>query len=660
MQVGNGNFAFSADITGLQTVLPFNTLSSWCWCNDSLPTTAGQTDPADFSGMDLWTHGRLVNYAIPNPNQPEISQWLVANPHRVNLGRVGFLYKGRNVSIEDIAQIKQSLDLYSGVLTSVFTLHEQRVSVTTAADPDKDVVAVDVQSALVQDGSLGVFFDYPLTTGANKFEAPFVGDWAAVSAHTSVLKELTARKAVITHSLGGTAYLNIIEWEQAGHIQGPLNGTHRYLLQPTGKTNSFTFTTGFFPSTKDKNGTTKLFAAVKQASTQWWANYWESGAFLDLTRSNSPDVLELQRRIILSQYLLAVNSAGKDPPQESGLQNNGWYGKFHLEMTFWHLGHWARWNKWSLLDRSLGVYNRLLPSSIERANNQGYDGARLGKMSDPRGSSAPGEQNALLIWQQVHPMFFAELEYRSAPSEETLRKWDHLLEELATWMVSYAFWNASTGVYDLGPPMHASSENTSPNSTYNPTFELAYWRFGLRIAADWKIRQGISVPKPWTHVLHNLAPLPVIDGAYSIAADLRDMWSNEAYMTDHPSQVAVFGLLPPTAGVDVGIVNATMARIIENWHLDQSYGWDFPMLAMTALRLEDVDGAVGWLLHEHFQFDDVGNPLGTADVVPTPYFPASSALLFAVAMMAGGWDGAGGSHFPGDWDVDVDGFVAGI
>ena len=30
-QVGNGKFAFGMDITGLQTFVPFNTLSDWSW-----------------------------------------------------------------------------------------------------------------------------------------------------------------------------------------------------------------------------------------------------------------------------------------------------------------------------------------------------------------------------------------------------------------------------------------------------------------------------------------------------------------------------------------------------------------------------------------------------------------------------------------------------
>ena len=52
---------------------------------------------------------------------------------------------------------------------------------------------------------------------------------------------------------------------------------------------------------------------------------------------------ELERRIVLSQYLLAVNEAGSLPPQESGLVNNGWNGKFHMEMYWWHAAHYALW-----------------------------------------------------------------------------------------------------------------------------------------------------------------------------------------------------------------------------------------------------------------------------------------------------------------------------
>ena len=37
------------------------------------------------------------------------------------------------------------------------------------------------------------------------------------------------------------------------------------------------------------------------------------------------------------------------PPQETGLTCNSWYGKFHLEMHWWHSVHFALWNRAPLL-----------------------------------------------------------------------------------------------------------------------------------------------------------------------------------------------------------------------------------------------------------------------------------------------------------------------
>lgn len=140
MQIGNGNFAFGDDITGLQTFLPFSTMSSWRWHNFSLPTAASQISPADFTGLDWyvirfdkyfgndannnrWTHGRLVNYDQPNYAEPLISNWLIQNPQQINLGRIGFWF-GSNASVveNNLSNKSQTLNLYSGEITSQFTV----------------------------------------------------------------------------------------------------------------------------------------------------------------------------------------------------------------------------------------------------------------------------------------------------------------------------------------------------------------------------------------------------------------------------------------------------------------------------------------------------------------------------------------------------------
>ena len=323
----------------------------------------------------------------------------------------------------------------------------------------------------------------------------------------------------------------------------------------------------------------------------------------------------------------------------------------------------ARWNRFPLFWRSMpNTYSRFLQSSIDRAKAQGYKGARWPKMTDPTGRSAPGEINSLLIWQQPHPMYFAEIEYRSFPNSTTLKTWDNILTVTADFMASYAFFNQTTGVYDLGPPMYPVSENTNPNATINPAFELAYWRFGLDIAIQWKQRMKQCVPQEWVAVRDRLAPLPIVDGTYAVYEGIPNMWTDNKTTFDHPAMAGIYGWLPPPASgpsLNITIVSNTAARIRQLWALEDSYGWDFSMLAMNSLRLGDVDQAIEYLLHPVFKFDDAGYPLGGSRVA-TPYFPNAASLLLVMAMMGGGWDGSTGPHFPKDWDVKVEGFVPGL
>ncbi|KAK2607287.1 hypothetical protein N8I77_005972 [Diaporthe amygdali] len=664
LQVGNGNFAFGVDVTGLQTFKPFATMSTWGWHNSSLPTTPNQTSVNDYTGLDWWTppldfsdDGQLVNYAQPNPAENDISTWLIQNPQRLNLGNIGFWFGGANVTEDDLEDTSQVLDLWTGTIFSSFSYNGSKVTVEVRAAPDTDTVGISVESDLVSTGALGVFLDFPYSD-VNKFDAPFVGVWNATSNHSTSLST-TGNQATILHTLDNNSYSLTADWEGDGKITEPEDGSHRYFLTVSGS-RQLKMTATFSP---DGVTAQKSLDDLVFVSQSWWESYWNSGAFIDLTSVGTANATELQRRIILSQYLLAVNSASSFPPQESGLVNNGWYGKFHLEMVFWHLVHFARWNHFDLVWRSIPkMYDQFLQSSYERAASQGYKGARWGKMTDPSGRSAPGEINSLLIWQQPHPMYFAEVEYRSFPNDTTLESWDEVLTASADFMASFAWFNHSTGVYNLGPPMYPVSENTNPNATINPTFELAYWRFGLDIAIKWKERQGQSVPDDWVVVRDKLAPLPVVDNTYPVYEGIPNMWTDNATTNDHPAMAGIYGWLPPPMSgppLNLTIVQNTADKILELWDLEESYGWDFSLLAMNHLRLGDVDQAVAYLLHPVFQFDDAGYPVGGSRV-PTPYFPNAASLLLATSMMAAGWDGEPGPHFPENWEIRAEGFTPGL
>jgi hypothetical protein len=109
---------------------------------------------------------------------------------------------------------------------------------------------------------------------------------------------------------------------------------HRYTLSTASVCSSIAFTAHFSPD----QHVPSLPASIMDKNVRGWNKYWKEGGFVDLTASSNPNATELQRRIIQSQYHVRVNSAAKaQSPQESGLMNNGWYGKFHMEVSHVHV-----------------------------------------------------------------------------------------------------------------------------------------------------------------------------------------------------------------------------------------------------------------------------------------------------------------------------------
>lgn len=252
-----------------------------------------------------------MNYDQPNPAQPDISNWLIQNPQRLNLARIGLSFNGKETTEAELQEKTQELDLWTGKISSSFKYKGATVHVETWADASSDSIGVSVESDLLAKGSLGIFFDFPLPT-LNKFDAPFVGVFNQTSQHRTTLRS-QKKSAVIRHDLDETSYDVSFNWNTKADVSGPATGTHRYLLQPSGKDKRVDLSVTFSPgATKSR---VPCFTEIKNESRKWWQSFWDSGAFVDLSASKSEQAAELQRRIILSQYLTAVNSASSLQPQ---------------------------------------------------------------------------------------------------------------------------------------------------------------------------------------------------------------------------------------------------------------------------------------------------------------------------------------------------------
>jgi hypothetical protein len=143
-----------------------------------------------------------------------------------------------------------------------------------------------------------------------------------------------------------------------------------------------------------------------------WKKFWYSGAAIDLAGSTDTRAIELERRIVLSQYLTKIQCAGNFPPQETGLTYNSWFGKPHLEMHWWHALHFALWGRKEILEKTMNWYSKVSSKAFAIAKRQGYNGLRWQKMTDHAGNESPSSVGAFLIWQQPHIISFAELIYQ--------------------------------------------------------------------------------------------------------------------------------------------------------------------------------------------------------------------------------------------------------
>ena len=650
--VGNGEFAFTADVTGMQTLpdsylngIPLTTQSQWGW--HAIPNTLNHKIEQTWQEFD--SYGRSVPYASVMNSEP--AQYFRANPHRLHLGRIGFKKENADeISVTDISNINQTLDIWQGILKSAFVLGGREMFVETCAHPSVDQIAVRIESSDLSKADIGIGFDFPygsLEWGKTAF------DWSSPDRHISTAGSHEESSVLIERHLDSMKYFVKIQWSgDAGFVKIK---EHSFLLRIKGG-KKFEFTCQFSPMVENESddGT-----ATFRQSKRHWEDFWNSGAAVDLSKSLDPRANELERRIVLSQYLTAIQCSGSLPPQETGLTVNSWHGKFHLEMHWWHAVHFVLWGRRAMLEKSLPWYESILPIARAKAEAQGYSGVRWPKMTGSGGISSPSSVGEFLIWQQPHPIYFAELLYRSSTSDELLERYKDVVFETAVFMASFAHWDEFQNRYTLGPPLIPAQEIYRPAETMNPAFELAYWAFGLKTAQKWRVRLGLKRDKTWDHILAHLSELPTNNGFYQNAENALNTFEDDFHRNDHPTLLGAYGMLP-NDNIDIEKMQRTLEQVMIAWNWQRTWGWDYPLVAMTAARVGRPDIAIDALLMDVPKNTYLNNGHNyQSDRLPL-YLPGNGGLLTAVAMMAAGWDGAPDEYAPGfprntGWTVEFEG-----
>jgi len=653
--VGNGDFAYTVDATGLQTFpdfyrngVPLGTQSQWGWHSFANPQGYRPKD-----ALVTYDFGKGHKEAYSDqPKQPQrakgAADWLRQNPHRLHLGVIGFDFPA-SVKSSNLTAISQTLDMWRGVVSSRFSLNGTAYSVQTACHPQLDMIAAEVISA----SHTGICFRFPYPTGGHSDDACC---WTADDKHSTEVASNSGNSVILKRTLDSTVYYIRISWE--GKARFSQTQANRFVLQPDA--DRIAFSCSFTEKMPDTNTPLPNFAATMEQSQQHWKRFWTDGAAVDFSHCTDKRAAELERRVVLSQYLLALQSAGMYPPQETGLTYNSWFGKFHLEMIWWHEAWLALWNHPAMLERTLRWYDKAEPMARQIASRQGYKGVRWMKMTDPSAAEAPSKVGSFLIWQQPHIIYLAELLYRANPSADIINRYNDLIQSTAEFMYSFATYDKQNDRYILKGFIPAQ-ETLKASTTVNAPFELSYWHFALTTAQKWRERAGQKRNVEWDEMIGKLSPLAYNDDKLYLAAEnATDTYHDIKLTSDHMAVLGACGVLPYVSRMmRTDYMLNTLDWVWKNWNWDKTWGWDYPMTAMNAARLGKPDMAVNALLMDNRTNTYLPNGHNYQDERLRVYLPGNGGLLTAVAMMCAGWDGSEGKNpgFPSDgsWDVRWEG-----
>ena len=187
--------------------------------------------------------------------------------------------------------------------------------------------------------------------------------------------------------------------------------------------------------------------------------------------------------------------------------------------------------------------------------------------------------------------------------------------------------------------------------------ELAYWFQGLQKAQAWRLRLGLKADKNWAHALAHFPTLPENEGIYQAAAGIGDGFQNPRFVSDHPAVLGAMGMLDPLPTTDTLKMRITLDKVLKTWNWPSTWGWDYPLMAMTAIRLKDADLAINLLLAPQEKNTYLVNGHNYQDKRLRLYLPGNGGLLTSLAFLARGQMGDNQFvGFPAIWPVRVEGF----
>lgn len=529
--IGNGDFAITLDQTGTQSLyeiykdIPLSTMSNKNWF---------YKDKKDIKPSYVDGKAYMLFNLDNDPNYQINRQY----PFKYSFMQILLYDNDKLIDINNIKDVKQELDLYKGIVTSSFNYKEKINKTTSFIYQDHDEFNFKLQSDNL---NLALKFNYPSYT-KNGYRL-------------DILPNVLVKEDRIT-----------LLYDDKNSLSFKLKSSSNYQIVE----NTLIF---------DNNVSFSL-ALDEIKEGKLLDEFWkcDNGIIIDNE--------ELVKKMVLSKYLLHVNSTGIYPPQESGLTYNCWNSKFHLEM---HLIH-SLWNIYNNhvgdLVKSFDYYLSIMPSSLKRASLNGYKGLRFPKMTGPDGEDSPSNIGPLLIWQAPHILFMLQEIYYLYNKENIIKKYEPLISGTIDFMIS--FLTLKDSKYQMLDPLLEACESIPLDRCQNPSFELEYWRYTLERQP--KIDTVLYGHQRYDYldITSKIITPKEDDGIYLKTYGVIDKYD---LYKDHPTEGFLMSFFKSKI-VDKEKMVKTIDYILKNMDLSSYWGWDFPFLGLSLLNCGEIEKSI--------------------------------------------------------------------
>lgn len=569
LTVGNGDFAITVDQTGFHTFkdlyknIPLSSFSNLIWAGKDI-------DKKIPGNVYQRRNGSKIEY-MTKIDDKGLYDDLRTNYHKFSLFNIVDL----NAFEKGVKINYQNLDLYSGKLSSEYMIEDDLIHNELECFQDSNTLHYNIQGKKI---NLAISFNEP------SFELD------GCSGLCRNVKMTDEEILVTTSSVTYQMYLR-----SNGNVK--IENGVIYLSA--------------------KNNLELFFGLEREKESNNLNEYW------DVLKDVILDNEELNRRMVLSLYLMKVNTLGILPPAETGLTCNSWYGKFHLEMHLLHHLGLIYFGAGKEVLKSMQYYLDTYNSALVRAKEQGYLGARYPKMTDITGKDSPSHIGCLLVWQAPHIITMLSALKQNGYD---ISEFNQVLEFVADFIAS--FYVKVGDYYLLDKPLIPAQECYLCDVVESPLFETEYLRFGLVEA-----KKLLNKTKPlWEDIIAKAITPKIEEGVYQ--ADITNLRHYEDYANDHPSVLMAYSFFK-SERMKKDLVLNTMNKVLNSFDLYSMWGWDFPILAMVYHNCDLDDKANEMLLLDtpkNKYLKNGHNPQGSREDLPL-YLPGNGALLLAIMLI---------------------------